>query len=216
MKALVLLLLALLVSGAMAELTTNPADVIDQYTVRLNGTSNVTENARFIYGPNCGGNLTVLTANVSATAEQFYNLTIHGLPLVPGKTYCYRAWNGTYLADEENFTMAARVTLAVPTYTALYNEFMATDWNFSRMAGVIPKAYGVWGIWLWPVFWMGILGAVWFRVENARVPAFLFVLIAIFINGYFPPEVQTFVNIMLVLAFIGLFVILFRKVRGRG
>ena len=216
----VLLLLALACAGANAYLHTEAAEVRDMYTVFLNGSTNQSGNHRFLYGPQCGANLTVITENVSVTTTDytFYNLTIHGTPLYPGKTYCYAAWNGTYLANEVSFTMDSAQTVAVPTYQTAYSDpFLATDWNFSKMANVVPTAYtSVWGTWLWPILWLSVLGAIWLRVESARIPALLFFFLAVFIMPYMPSDVQRLMYVIMAIVLVGFVVLIFRKVRGRG
>lgn len=204
-------LVLLLFVCAVSAVATNAATDVTNCSATLNGATDIAGNYAFEYSCSASG-YTMCTENISCGAGVGYSYSVAGIPLSSGDTIYFRAVNKETgaVGAQQSFTLGAVAVLPTTTYTEEYYEpFIATKWNMAALAEVVPTAYtDKWGMFIWALFWGGLMLAFWIRQEDVTIPAFLYIIIfiALTLSDWIPVEMIEVSYLMLIVSFGGIIV----------
>ena len=190
-----------------AGVTTGVASDIGSNIVTLNGVGVGAGDSWFVLGSTSNGYSWATEPVVGGGA---YSTIMEGLPLSSGGTYYYRACSECGYGAEVSFTLGAVTPIPTTTYEEqYYAPFVETKWNMAALAEVVPTAYtDKWGMFIWALFWGGLMLAFWIRQEDVTIPAFLYIIvfIALQLSNWIPVEMIGISYLMLLVSFGGIFV----------
>ena len=181
----VLLALALMVSGAWAAPTVGDATLVssNNFTVPVSGAAGYT----YVIWGQATGTQNWMSSNSSLSGGAA-DVRVWGAPLIGGRTVYYKACDSTGCSSEKTVAIPTVTPLPVPTYGDQLRRISDSHFGLPNITAEIPVALTSalgWPILLiFGIIYVAIFAGLWLRVRTVRMPLMVaFIAIPFVLNA---------------------------------
>jgi hypothetical protein len=157
--------------------------------------------------------LPIITEIIPNTSGNF-SVTLTELPFIRNQTYYFSAGCYSGYGYINSFKLPDQDLVIQTNYGYKLSQLIAAKNNFTALAEVIGSVYtDRWGVLFYGVVWLAIIGAIWMRTEDIKIPLMAYILLSgtLNITRLMPANMVYFVYASIVIAMGALLYSLFKK-----